>query len=246
LGRFLHAQGIRPERLQVIPLGIDMSAFQEIPDGERAMLRQRFGIGDRPLVMYTGSLDRFQRLDYLLQAMRLVVHTIADAQLLLVANVATTQDLRACQAMIRELTLEEHVTILTNTSFEEIPRFLAAADVTVVPRPHCPGFPVKLLNYMAAGKPIVVFAGSAKGLQHLQQAFVAADHDWQELGQGLITLLQDPTLAKTLGQNAQQWAHTHVSWPNVAGNIEHIYYELIEPSYCTRQPSATAVSIEAR
>jgi glycosyltransferase involved in cell wall biosynthesis len=246
LGRFLQSQGIRPERLQVIPLGIEMSAFEENPDGERAMLRERYGIGDRPLVMYTGILDRFQRLDYLLQAMRLVVDTMADAQLLLVANVASPRDLHACQAMIRELALDGHVTIIPNRSFEEIPPFLAAADVTVVPRPHCPGFPVKLLNYMAAGKPIVVFAGSAKGLQHLQHAFVVADHDWQGLAQGLIALLEDPALAQTLGQNARRWAHEHVSWPTVVGNIEHVYYELLEPSYHAARPSTAAVGTEAR
>jgi 1,2-diacylglycerol 3-alpha-glucosyltransferase len=246
LGCFLQTQGISPERVHVIPLGIDMSAFQENADGERARLRERFGIGGKPLVMYTGILDRFQRLDYLLQAMRLVVDTMANAQLLVVANVATIQDLQACQAMIHECGLDGHVTIVTNRSFEEIPLFLAAADVTVVPRPHCPGFPVKLLNYMAAGKPIVVFAGSAKGLQHLQHAFVAADDDWQELALGLLTLLQDPALAKTLGQNARQWAHEHVSWPNVVGQIEHVYYDLLEPSYHTPQPSVTAVGIETR
>ena len=83
--------------------------------------------------------------------------------------------------MIPELALDGHVTIIPNRSFEEIPHFLAAADVTVVPRPHCPGFPVKLLNYMAAGKPIVVFAGSAMGLLHLLHAFLVGDHDWQGL-----------------------------------------------------------------
>jgi hypothetical protein len=49
-----------------------------------------------------------------------------------------------------------------------------------------------------------------------------------------------------LGQNARQWAHEHVSWPNVVGHIEHVYYDLLEPSYHPRQPSITAVGIETR
>ena len=174
-------------------------------------------------MVYTGILDRLQRLDYLLQAMRLVVQHIAEARLLLVANLAKTQDVHDCQTLIRTLDLQEHVEIITQVPFAEIPLFLAAADVTVVCRPQCPGFPIKLLNYMAAGKPIVAFEGSAKGLRHLQQAFVVPDHDWQGLGGGMVTLLQDPLLAQSLGQHAQQWVQEQFAWPRLVEKIEHVY-----------------------
>jgi glycosyltransferase involved in cell wall biosynthesis len=227
LGRFLQAQGIKPEDIHVIPLGIDTSPFEAVDGDARAMIRERFRIGESPLVMYTGILDRFQRVDYLLKAMRLVADAVGNARLLLVANVVTDQDLQASRAMIEELDLHQQAEIVAGTSFEEIPRFLAAADVLVLPRPQCPGFPVKLLNYMAAGKPIVLFKGSAKGLRHLQQAFVVADHDWHALGQGIVTLLQHPVLAETLGHNARQWAYEHYAWPQIAEQIEAVYYDVL-------------------
>ena len=246
LGRFLRGRGVRSDHLHVIPLGVDGGAFQDIPEGQCQALRARHGIDDRPLVMYTGILDRFQRLDYLLQGMRIVVDRLPEARLLLVANVATAEDLQECRRMIATLDLERHVAIVIRRSFAEIPLFLAAADVTVVPRPQCPGFPVKLLNYMAAGKPIVVFEGSAKGLQHLHSALVVPDHDWQALGYGMLTLLQDPALARSLGYNARQWAHEHLSWPTLAEKIENVYYELLEPHVYAAQRDTTPVSIEVR
>jgi 1,2-diacylglycerol 3-alpha-glucosyltransferase len=229
LGRFLRGRGVRSDHLHVIPLGVDGSAFQDIAEGQRQALRARHGIDERPLVMYTGILDRFQRIDYLLHGMRIVVDRLPEARLLLVANVATAEDLQECRRMITALDLERHVDIVMHRSFTEIPLFLAAADVTVVPRPQCPGFPVKLLNYMAAGKPIVVFAGSAKGLQHLHSALLVPDHDWQALGYGMLSLLQDPALAQTLGHNARRWANDHLAWPSLAEKIENVYYELLEP-----------------
>jgi glycosyltransferase involved in cell wall biosynthesis len=242
LGRFVRERGVSPEHLHVIPLGVDNAAFQDIPAGQCQALRARHGIDDRPLVMYTGILDRFQRLDYLLQGMRIVVDRLPEARLLLVANVATAQDLRECREMISALGLEQEVTIVLQQSFAEIPLFLAAADVTVVPRPHCPGFPVKLLNYMAAGKPIVVFEGSSKGLQHLHSALVVPDHDWQALGYGILTLLQDPALARTLGLNAHRFVHEQLAWPSLAEKIENVYYELLEPHATTTSPKPTAVA----
>jgi 1,2-diacylglycerol 3-alpha-glucosyltransferase len=246
LGRFLQGRGVRSDHLHVIPLGVDSRPFHDIPAGQRQALRARHGIGDRPLVMYTGILDRFQRIDYLLQGMRIVVDRLPEAHLLLVTNVATAADLQECRQTITALDLERHIDIVMHRSFTEIPLFLAAADVTVVPRPQCPGFPVKLLNYMAAGKPIVVFAGSAKGLQHLHSALVVPDHDWQALGYGMLTLLQDPALAQTLGHNARQWANEHLSWPALAGKIEHVYYELLEPHAPTMLQKPIRIASEPR
>jgi glycosyltransferase involved in cell wall biosynthesis len=92
----------------------------------------------------------------------------------------------------------------------------------------------------------VVFEGSAKGLQHLHSALVVPDHDWQALGYGMLTLLQDPALARSLGHNARQWAHEHLSWPTLAEKIENVYYELLEPHAYAAQRDTTPVSIEVR
>jgi len=218
LARFLDARGIRPERIQVIPLGVDQTHFT---GSNGSVIRDRYHLGGAPVVMYTGILDRLQRVDYLLMAMTIVKEKIANARLLIVANVAKERDMKDCWTMIRELNLQGYVDIISNRPFEEIPLFLAAADVTVVCRPNCPGFPVKLLNYMAAGKAIVVFEGSAKGLQTMR-------HDWQALGQGIITVLQDPVFAQTLGRNSRQWVSENLSWPNLAEKIEKIYFDLLE------------------
>lgn len=224
LTRFLLAQGIRPQRIHTVPLGVDCSGF----DGhEPSAIRERYGIGDDPLVIYTGILDSFQRIDYLLRAMRVVLDEVAEARLLIAANLANESDLEACRRMLDELSLTRRVDILTEQPFAEIPPLLAAADVAVVCRPRCPGVPVKLLNYMAAGKPIVVFAGSAKGLQHMQHAIVVPDHDWRAMGRGIVTLLRDRSLAQKLGQNARSWVTEHLGWPPLVKRIEAVYYELL-------------------
>jgi len=220
LARFLSARGVRSERIHAIPLGVDTKYF----DGRgRFPVRERYHLGYGPLVVYTGTLDRFQRLDYLINAMRIVSEKVRDARLLIVANVVGDRDLLECRRTVRDLGLQGCVTIVKGESFAEIPRVLASADVTVVPRPNCPGVPVKLLNYMAAAKPIVVFEGSAKGLSHLKNAFVVADHDWQGLAQGIVTLLQDPVLAEMLGRNAREWVNGTLGWPNLVGRIEAVY-----------------------
>ncbi len=225
LAHFLAGQGLKKHRIHVIPLGVDCAYFAG-KDGRS--VREKYRIGKSPLVVYTGVLDRFQRIDYLIRALTIVVKRMPDVQLLVVSNIAKEQDLEDCRRLIREERLEEHIQIATGIPFEEIPTFLAAADVTVVPRPNTPGLPVKLLNYIAANRPVVLFEGSAKGLKHMENAIVVKDHDWEALGQGILTLLENPVLAKTLAQNARSWLEENLSWPVLVEKIERVYYGLLE------------------
>jgi glycosyltransferase involved in cell wall biosynthesis len=105
----------------------------------------------------------------------------------------------------------------------DLPNYLAMATVTVIPRPECHGHPVKLLNYMMAAKPTVCFEGAAKGVRHLQEVFMVPNHDWEEMGKAILTVLRDTALAKRLGANAKQTVVNNFDWRILAKKIELIY-----------------------
>src|SRR4030095_3468294 len=94
LATFLQDQNIQRDRLAVIPLGIDMTPF-EIRDASSA--RARYPLPEGPVVMYTGVLDPFQRIDYLIRAMGLVVREFPRARLVLVTNIARPEDVEECK-----------------------------------------------------------------------------------------------------------------------------------------------------
>jgi glycosyltransferase involved in cell wall biosynthesis len=226
LATFLEGQGIDRSRIHAIPLGIDMTPFE---GQDRRAAREKHGIPEGPVVMYTGVLDPFQRIDYLLQAMGMVVREFPKARLVLVTNIAREEDVEECRRLARELGFEDRLDIFREIPFEEVPAFLSIADVTVVSRPSCPGFPVKLLNYMAARKPIVVFEGSAKGLRDGANAVVVPDHDWGALGRGILSVLEDGELADRLARSGHEWARQNYSWPVLAGKIESVYQDVVAP-----------------
>jgi hypothetical protein len=62
----------------------------------------------------------------------------------------------------------------------------------------------------------------------------------------MLTLLQDPALARTLGHNAQRWANDQLSWPILAQKIEHVYYELLEPQALTMLHKPSTVGTDPR
>ena len=109
-----------------------------------------------------------------------------------------------------------------------MPDYLALAAVAVMSRPDVPGHPIKLLNYMAAAKPIVCFTGAAKGVHHLHDAYLVPDHDWSKLGEGIITLLEDRELALRLGSKARQTVLTDFDWITLCLKVERLYMRLTD------------------
>lgn len=220
LYKFLVNKGIPSNRITIVPAGVNLEMFEnKDPD----LMRARYNIGKRPLIVYTGTLDIFQRIDLLLKAMRIVIDNIPNAVLLIVGNIINTSDLAQHKKLAAEIGLDKNVIFTDEVPLEEIPYFLASADVAVLSRPYCPGFPVKLLNYMAAGKAIVTFEGSAKGLKNMFNAIVIKNNDWEEFGKGIIKPLLDRRLAIELGENARKTIHGNYDWPSLTKKIEKIY-----------------------
>jgi 1,2-diacylglycerol 3-alpha-glucosyltransferase len=216
--------GTSQRKVDVIPCGIRPEMFDNA-DPEK--IRRRHPINGRAIVMYTGVLNAFQRIDYLLRAFAVVSKQRPDALLLIVSALVSESDEREHKKLADELGISGAVLWIGPHSLEDLPSYLALASVTVVSRPDCPGHPIKLLNYMLAGKPIVCFAGAAKGVRHLHDAFIVPDHDCDALGRGIITLLKDRALAARLGANARTTVLAHFDWRRICQRIEHIYDRLL-------------------
>ena len=116
---------------------------------------------------------------------------------------------------------------MVRAQFEEIPRLLAGATIAVNPRMDCDGIPVKLLNYMAAGKPVLSFASSAPGVRHRQTGWLVADGDVDGFAEGALTLLDNAELASALGQNARRLVKDQHDWGRSTELAENIYRRVI-------------------
>jgi len=76
---------------------------------------------------------------------------------------------------------------------------------------------------MAGAAPIVSFQGSAKYLRDNENGLVIIDDDVQGFAGGILRLLDDQVLAKSLGLAAQEFARTNLSWEANSNFVENIY-----------------------
>ena len=241
LRSFLLTQGIHPERVITIPSGVWPEMFA-IGDGSH--IRTRFAPEGGPLIIYTGTLDQFQGVDYLMAAFKIVQKRQPTASLLLVGSTVKRAHLLKYKKMASELEFASRFAI-TSCTLDQLPDFLAAADVAVVPRPESPGIPTKLLNYMATGNAIVSFKRSAPILQHGETAFLVERATAESLAAGILAVLGDPVLARRLRTNVQKFVRGRFDWPSIAVKLEAVYAHVLNrPQSVLVPPKLPDASLE--
>jgi glycosyltransferase involved in cell wall biosynthesis len=212
--------GVVPDaRICVIGNGVELEQF-------RAHVQPPWAADAPKRVVFTGNLAPYQGLDVLLQAFAAASSKRQDIRL----QIVTDSDFSTYEQTARELGIRDLVEIVPAPTFAGLPALLETAHVAANPRVEADGMPVKLLNYMAAGKPIVSFAGSAPGLIHGDTAWLIGGGDPMAFGQGILDVLEDPERALALGRRARRFVEEHYRWPVLAERIERVYQAVLEPA----------------
>src|SRR4029077_9647123 len=108
-------------------------------------------------VAFAGNLSAYQGVDLLLRAFSIVRRQLDDVRLMILTDSDFAKYVPLAESLGIHASIDVH-----NPGYLRLPTYLQSADILLNPRPACDGIPQKLLNYMAAGRPIVSFAGSAK------------------------------------------------------------------------------------
>ena len=173
-------------------------------------------------LIFTGNLAPYQGIDLLLRSFREVLNIRQDVRLVIISD----SSLNDYEPLADTLKIREHIEVISS-DFLSLPKYLAAADVAMNPRTDCDGIPQKLLNYMAAGKPIVSFEGSAISIEHGRTGWIVENGNIPAFAKAILHLLENPELAKELGDNARNLAASKFTWELSAEKVEAVYEQII-------------------
>ena len=173
-------------------------------------------------LVFAGNLAPYQRIDLLLAAFARALQQRPELRL----RIITGDPFDAHEQLASQLGVRERIDLVT-AELEQLPQQLAAASVLLNPRTDGDGSPQKILNYMAAGRPIVSFAGTARFLVDGQDALIAANGDVDGFAEAILRLCADEELARRLGERAQGVARTQLSWTRTAARVEQVYANLV-------------------
>jgi D-inositol-3-phosphate glycosyltransferase len=221
-----------PSRIATIPCGVDTDLFTP---GDRAEARQRLGLDDRPVLLWVGRMAPIKGLDTLLDTVARLREGGQDMRLLVVggdADEPTSGHETSLRHRIARLGLVDSVRFVGPQPQSVLPRYYAAADLTVLPS-YYESFGMVALEAMACGSPVIAsrVGGLITTIRDGVTGFLVRDGDVGALAERIESLVADPELRWRLGREGVRWAAQH-RWPCVA--------EAVCKEYASLESRATA------
>jgi len=221
--------GVRA-RLAVIPDGVRIDAARAVSEADEARRPEELeGPGTAaPVVAYAGHLYAWKGVDVLLEAL---AH-VSKARGLIVGGQAKEPDLARLKARATELGIGDRVTFTGMVEPARVARFLRQADVLALPNPASAistrfTSPLKLFEYMAAGRPIVAsdLPSIREVLHHQVDALLVTPGDPAAMAAAIERLIADPALSARLAAAALAAAPAY-SWDRRAERLEELLQQL--------------------
>jgi 1,2-diacylglycerol 3-alpha-glucosyltransferase len=223
------ANGVAAGRLHVIPPGLDGSELDGADPREVSRWREQLGPG--PWLLYAGNADAYQNLDLLWRSMAELARRAPLVRLLVV----THHEAALFQPAIAAAKLD-NVTVVRPRDLEELRALYHLAEVGLCPRTLWTGAPIKILNYLAAGLPVVACrSGASHTLPPSAGRLVEADP--AAIAAAALELLQGGRLLR----RAEHRLPAHFALERHLPQYDRLYADVLS-SRAAKPPEAPAPS----
>lgn len=209
-------------QLRQLTPGVDVDTYHPGVDG--APVRQRYGLGGRPVVVCVSRLVPRKGQDTLIRALPALRARVPGVALLLVGGGPYRS---ALTRLARRLEVDSDVVFTGSVPAEELPAHYAAGDVYAMPcRTRRGGLDVEGLGIVyleasASGLPVVAgdSGGAPEAVRAGQTGYVVGGRDRASLVDRLATLLTDRDLAARMGAAGRAWVETQWRWDTQAARL---------------------------
>ena len=212
--------GVAENKILIAHHGVKTGEF--LPESKKSEIRAKLGISqEKKIAVYTGHLYESKGAPTLVEAAQFI-----DEKTMIYIVGGTDNDQKKIQSLIEKVGVTNKVVLTGNIPHPQIPEYLCAADIAVIPSSGkflhgaVESSPLKLFEYMAAGKPII-----ASRLPAIEEAadgapinYVTSDNP-QELAQKINEIIPTSVEYKNL-----------VSWEQRAQKILTFARDLCRPS----------------
>lgn len=216
--------GVAPDRVSVVSNTVDLARFD--PTNTEPV-----GYGDDFVLGYVGTLGGEHRgLKPIIDAMPSIAAAIPNVRLLIVGSGSGYE--AQLRKRAHERGVSDRVTFTGWVDFAEVPGYIAASDVCLVPHRSTPHtettIPHKLFQYMALERPVIVtdVAPLARIVKETEAGLVVPDADTAALIAAVKELRGDPDMAATYGRNGRRAVEGRYNWRNDCRRLLNVYDEL--------------------
>jgi glycosyltransferase involved in cell wall biosynthesis len=215
--------GVHPDHCFVVRNGPSSDRMTVVAPSERL---RRMG---KPILCYIGCLNPQDGLDYLLRALSHLTYDLQRTDYHCVI-MGQGDSLASLKEMNRRLKLEEYVEFTGFIPDADLLSNLSAADICLDPDPSSPlndlSTWIKIMEYMAYGKPIVSFDLKETRYSAQDAAIYVKPNDEREFAVAIARLIDDPALRAQMGAFGRERVERELQWKCVGKNLASAYKAL--------------------
>lgn len=231
--------GAEPDRVAVVPPGVDLSMFQPI---NRDDARRKVGYGRGRLLLFVGRLERLKGVEVAIRALALLRDRAHDDVRLLILGEDSRDGEESEKDRLKSIAnaagVRDRVDFLGSVAHHELPFFYSAADVCVMPS-YSESFGLVGLEAQACGTPVV--GSGVTGLRSVVRdevsGYLVDSHDAAAYAERIGRLLDNPELARQMGRSGRLLAQ-RFSWSRTADRLQALFDRVTETAQVRVQASA--------
>ena len=223
----LVSEGVNQKRITVVHNGIDMRRLGSSVVTSREESLRALGLSAIPQRVFVSIVAnmRHEVKNYpmFLRSAQLVKKQVPTVGFL----VAGEGELRSSiERLGTELGLGENLFFLGRC--QRISDLLNASDVCVLSS-KAEGFSNSILEYMAAGRPVVAtnVGGASEAIVEGETGYLVESEDHSKMAHRILSLLLAPEQARTMGDRGKQRVEQNFSSRSLLKNIEALYTRLL-------------------
>jgi glycosyltransferase involved in cell wall biosynthesis len=216
----IQRHGVDPERVFVVR----NDPKKKECNFKKAMKKRENG---KKILLFLGSINPQDGLDYLLKALYYLVNDLKETNF--ICNILGGGDtLPPMIQMTNKLKLDNFVDFKGwVTEKNKIKEYLHSSDICIEPAPdnelNRHSTFIKVMEYMAAGKPIVAFDLKETRISTNNSALLVRPGKVDEFAQAIKRLIDEPQLRQKLGSNGRKRIIDKLNWENTSLNLKSAY-----------------------
>ncbi|MHB0870143.1 MAG: glycosyltransferase family 4 protein [Chloroflexota bacterium] len=221
--------GVPEERVTIVRNGPELAGLRPVEPFPQLRREGKTVIG------FAGVMGSQDGVDYLLRALHHLRHDLGRADFLAVLVGGKGDSRTRLRSLSRQLGLGEQVQFTGWVSEEDWLRYLASADICVDPDPSNPfndrSTMMKVMEYMAAGKPVVAFDLPEHRFTAREAALYVPPSDEREMARALALLMDDPELRQAMGAFGRRRVETELAWQHSIPELLGVYERLLPKAH---------------
>jgi len=196
-------------QITIVRNGPDTESFHLVVPDEGLKKRASTILG------YIGIMGPQDGLDYLLRAMQKLVYEIGNSDVFCVI-IGKGDAIPQLKLLAKELKVDKHVWFTGWISDEDLIRYLSTVDICLDPDPSNPFNDrctmIKMMEYMAAGKPIVAFNLPEHKISAGNAALYAKNNNEKEFAEMIEILINDSNKRREMGEIGLNRIQNGLAW----------------------------------